>query len=187
MLWSRWEQGSGGLLAVFHFEMPKGNSHYPVSYCCVPRNPNLPYNSKNTDQNGLFQELAGYHGEIAIDPANGVIVRLTLKADLDFMLPIARADTFVQYGPVEIGGETYICPLKSVSISQARARLKIEEWNQFRNVRGLMITVVDDILFEDYQRFRGDMRVLSGDDTDTDKQSNPNTPSGPVAAPAPPQ
>jgi hypothetical protein len=53
---------------------------------------------------------------------------------------IVTANTFVKYGPVEIGGQRSICPLKSVSISRARARVKILDWNQIRSITDLQMT-----------------------------------------------
>lgn len=181
ILWSRWEQTPNGPAAVFHFRVPKGKSHYQVSYCCVPRNPRAAYHGD------VFKQFAAYHGEITVDPATGTILRLALNADLDFMLPIVRADILVEYGPVEIGGQTYICPLKSISISQALAGLRIEGWHQIHYISDLHISVLSDSLFEDYQRFRGDVRILTGSDKAPQEQSAPETPSGSVDQHAHPQ
>ena len=54
---------------------------------------------------------------MAIDPATGAILRLTVQADLPFGSPILQGDVMVEYGPAEIGGKTYTCPIRSVSIS----------------------------------------------------------------------
>jgi VWFA-related protein len=50
-----------------------------------------------------------------LTPSDGSFLRLTLQADLKPSYPIAVADILVEYGPVEIGGKTYICPVKSVA------------------------------------------------------------------------
>ena len=128
LAWSRWERGTGGLRAVFSYAIAEGNSRFQVSYCC------LPYG----DGTSAFHMLTGYHGEIAIDPESGAILRLTLISDLRSDLQLFRTDPRVEYGPAEIGGmpllrsdtlieygpisigKTYICPLKSVSISRSR-------------------------------------------------------------------
>lgn len=73
--------------------------------------------------------------QTTVDPETGAVLRLTRMADvaqgdLASMLsestagtPLSRADMLVEYGPVEIGGNTYICPVRSVAISKARVPL----------------------------------------------------------------
>ena len=39
-----------------------------------------------------------------------------MEADLNGDLPLVRSDILVNYGIVEIGGRTYICPVQSVAI-----------------------------------------------------------------------
>ena len=107
LAWGHWEQGANGTLAVFRYSVPKDNSHYEVRYCCVAASYGMESNS--------FNVMSGYHGEIAVDPASGVIVRVTLQAELTAEDPISRADLAVEYGPVELGGTKYICPQRSVS------------------------------------------------------------------------
>jgi VWFA-related protein len=163
LAWSHWEQGAAGPRAVFRFAVPKEKSHYEVEFCCVP------------GDNGnyrVFQEFSGYHGEMAVDPANGAILRLTLEADLKPADKIVRSDILVEYGPVEIGGKTYICPVKSVSISDAPAlpanavdiqryfgRL-LEHDNQTAPEH--LRTLLNDVVFEQYHLFRADARMLAG-------------------------
>jgi hypothetical protein len=82
-----------------------------------------------------LDRISAYHGEIAVDPDDGTIVRLTLLADLDqgdlsTLLeesvegtPLSRADIVVEYDPVEIGGKVYFCPTRSIAVSLARTLL----------------------------------------------------------------
>jgi len=104
--WSHWEQGTAGPVAVFRYSIPREKSHYQVEFCCV----------RGNSPSGLFQQFSGYHGFLTVDPATGAILRLTIEADLRSSDPVLRSDAAVEYGPVEIGGNTYICPAKSVSI-----------------------------------------------------------------------
>ncbi len=104
--WSHWEQGTAGPVAVFRYSIPREKSHYQVEFCCV----------RGSNPSGLFQQFSGYHGFLTVDPATGAILRLTIEADLKSSDPILRSDAAVEYGPVEIGGSTYICPAKSVSV-----------------------------------------------------------------------
>jgi hypothetical protein len=95
LAWSHWEQAAVGPLAVFRYAVPKGKSNYEVKFVVGQY---------------VFKELVGYHGEMVIDPASGAILRLTLEADMKPDELIGRAAILVEYGPVEIGGKTYICP-----------------------------------------------------------------------------
>lgn len=160
IVWSHWEQGAGGPVAVFSFAVPRKESHYQVEFCCVSGN----------FTNGVFKEFSGYHGEIAVDPVTGAILRLTLKADLKPSEPLERSDILVEYGPVEIGGETYICPVKSISVTRAPpatptmqryrgALLDNDGWS----AREHMQTLLNDAVFEQYHVFRSEARIVTGD------------------------
>jgi VWFA-related protein len=163
MTWSHWEQGSAGSIAVFSYGVPKAKSHYEVRYCCVQAG----------NENRLFKQLAGYHGEVAIDPANGAILRLTVAAELGKSDPITKANMLVEYGPVEIGGATYICPLKSVSISlvheqdshaihmQRMSATMVDQNNQ--NSEQPLQTMLDEVAFEKYHLFRAESSIVAGD------------------------
>jgi VWFA-related protein len=164
LAWSHWEQGAAGPRAVFRFAVPKEKSHYEVEFCCVPGD-NGTYR--------VFQEFSGYHGEMAVDPANGAILRLTLEADLKPADKIVTSDILVEYGPVEIGGKTYVCPVKSVSISDAPA-LASNAFDIQRYRGGTILehdkqtapvhlrTSLNDVVFEQYHLFRADARMLAG-------------------------
>jgi hypothetical protein len=164
LAWSHWEQGAAGPLAVFRFAVPREKSHYEVEFCCV------------TADNGsyrVFQQFSGYHGEMAVDPANGAILRLTLEADLKPADKIVRSDILVEYGPVEIGGKTYICPVKSVSISDAPA-LGSNAFELQRYRGGALLehdsqtapthlrAMLNDVVFEQYHLFHANARMLAG-------------------------
>ena len=122
LTWSHWEQGAAAPEAVYRYAVIAGTSHYNVD--------------------GQFR---GYHGEITVDPSNGTILRLVLRADPEPSLPLLRADIVVEYGPVELGGKTYICPLKGVALSA--------KWNRWW---------LNDVAFEQYHLYRAGARVLPG-------------------------
>jgi VWFA-related protein len=154
LAWSRWEQNENGPRAVFSYEIPQEKSRFKVGYCCLP----------DGDGNSAFQKLTGYHGEIAIDPASGAILRLALEADLSSDLPLTRADTLVEYGPVELGGKTYICPAKSISISRSRTvMIQTDEDESYRTF-GPYAIYLNDAVFADYHLFRSESRILTGFD-----------------------
>ena len=150
LAWSHWEQGAQGILAVFHYIVPADKSHYEVKYCCIWR------------QNGdrvYFQQFSGYQGDITIDPSKGTVLRLTLMADLKPTDPLVRAGIVVEYGPVDIAGQTYICPIRSVALSVG---LEIrDQWQGSVNSLGLLQTSLSDSAFEHYHVFRSEVRLLT--------------------------
>ena len=151
--WSFWEQDAGGPRAVFRYAVPEKESHYEVSYCC-----SLEENGTN-----LFRRTAGYHGELAIDPPSGAILRLTAVSDLEPHLPLRVSRIMLEYGPVEIGERTYICPLRSIAILKGRTSLGVHEWGESFKTYGPLHTAVNDVSFGDYHLFRSEVRVLAGD------------------------
>jgi VWFA-related protein len=161
--WSHWEQDTSGTVGVYRFAVPRDKSHYQVKFCCVSGGRGI----------GLFEQISAYHGEITVDPANGNILRITLQADMKDVYPVTRADLSVEYGPVEIGGKTYICPLRSVAIVKAyvKAPPKAPEVDRFPgkasdepNLREMPLqTMMNDIAFGQYHLFRSDSRILPAD------------------------
>jgi VWFA-related protein len=159
LAWSHWEQGAGGPEAVFRYTVPKAKSHYEVSYCCIPGKGRKP----------VFQQFPGYHGEMAIDPADGIILRVTLQADLKTRGPVVQADIMVEYGSVEIGGNTYICPLRSISlqmdsqptaITDDRHKAQDDLLQALLNAPETVQTSLNHVVFEQYHLFRSHARVL---------------------------
>jgi hypothetical protein len=120
LTWSHWEQGAAAPEAVYHYAVNAAKSHFNVD--------------------GQFP---GYHGEITIDPSNGSILRLVMRADPEPSLPLRRADVMVEYGPVELAGKVYICPLRGVALSAAS-----KQW------------WLNDVVFEQYHLFHASARVL---------------------------
>lgn len=151
LIWSRWELGTGTPHAVFHYEIPGQKSRYQVGACCLP----------DGDGTGAFETTAGYHGEIAIDPASGAILRLELVAEMKSTTPLIRSDIMIEYGSVKIGGKTYICPVKSVSISRARSVTVLTEWDESFRSYGPFATMLNDTTFDDYHLFRAESHVLT--------------------------
>ena len=77
----------------------------------------------------------------------------------------------IEYGPVEIAGKSYICPVRSVSISRGRSvavlsetlkgREKIE-WHETFRTYGPYATMLNDITFDAFHMFRADSQMLPG-------------------------
>jgi hypothetical protein len=122
LTWSHWEQGAAAPEAVYRYAVIAGKSHYSVD-----------------------GQSRGYHGEITVDPSNGTIRRLVLRADPEPNLPLLKADIVVEYGPVELGGKTYVCPLKGIALSAT--------WNRWW---------LNDVAFEQYHLYRANAQLLPG-------------------------
>jgi hypothetical protein len=162
LAWSHWEQGAAGLEAVFRYKVPKEKSHYEVGYCCAP----------GKKANRVLEQMPGYHGEIAINPTDGTIFRVTLQADLEPPGPVVQANVMVEYGPLEIGGKTYICPVRSVSLQVDSLPTAVTEYDgentrddlleELLNPPETMQTLLNDVVFEQYHLFRSQARVLTG-------------------------
>ena len=164
LAWGHREQGAAGVQAVFTYEVPKSQSHYQVVYCCFTY-PDKPGSHP-------VQELPGYHGEIAVDPGNGAILRLTVVADLNPSDPITRAAVEVEYAPVEIGGRSYVCPVKSVSLSTAQIQryLPTGIYNSdptitLQDAPHPLKTLLNEITFDGYHVFRTESRILPANES----------------------
>lgn len=145
--WARWEQGASGPLAVFHYAVPIEMSHYEVVGV------------------GDYPQLPAYHGEISVDPTNGAILRVTLVAELKPPWQAYESAIQVEYGPVEIGGATYTCPVKGVALSRLRnSSYELPKQNEV-GAELTSVTIpsnkfVNDVTFTEYRLFRGDVRIL---------------------------
>jgi hypothetical protein len=141
--WSHWEQSSEGLVAVFHYAVPQAASHYQVNFCCV-------WNASTYIASSYHGQPA-YHGSVSINPSSGAILRVTLEAEFENLDPRPLYQVSVQYGPVDLGGSSSICPLRSVAIAQVMTPIKNRYWTTLR---------VNDVMFTNYHRFGSTVRVL---------------------------
>lgn len=151
LTWSRWEQGNARRMAVFRYVIPGDEAFYLVSVCCTP----------DGDGTQAYARYPRYHGEISIDPENGAILRLTFQSDLKSTTPLSRSDIAIEYGPVDMGGKTYICPIRSVSILRARSVRVLSDWDEWFRIYGPYATMLNDMSFERYHVFRTNSRILT--------------------------
>ena len=151
--WKRWERGADRLRAVFSYIILQEKSHFRVGYCCLPEG----------DGTTTLQIVQGYHGEITIDPETGAVLRLTIQADLNQGLPLVRSDILVDYGPVELGGKTYICPVRSLAVWRSRtvSSLALTDWDERFRTYGPFSTMLNDMAFDNYHLFRAETRMLT--------------------------
>jgi VWFA-related protein len=152
LAWARWEQGENGHLAVFRYRVPQETDHFTAEFCC------LAIDSDTVP----FTKPAPFHGEIAVDPSTGAILRLTIQADLEWRLPLERSDVMVEYRPMVKGTKTFICPSKSVSISRQRTTMVISEWGEGFKVYAPFETLLNEQRFDKYHIFGSTSRMLPG-------------------------
>ncbi len=142
--WSHWEQGAAGPLAVFSYAVPHERSHYDVS---------LPYGL------GSDHLYPAYHGEIAIDPVHGDVMRLTVMADFREPYRMVKANILVEYAPVDIGGTIYTCPVKGVAVFKAPVP---GIYSDSELSHAPLLTQLHDVAFTHYHLFRAEMRIFTG-------------------------
>jgi VWFA-related protein len=140
--WSHWEESAKGGVAVFRYEVPASASHYEVLNA-VPSNP------------GIVHTKPGYHGSIGVNPADGTILRITMDADLTRGAPFRRAAILVEYGPVDIAGTTFTCPLRSIALSMALDDPDTINGDAPREW-------LNETHFTHYHRFASTTRILAG-------------------------
>ena len=148
--WDHWEKGDNGRLAVFRYHVIQGTPFFSAGFCCLPvDNRSVP-----------FIQNVPFHGVIAVDPATGALMRLSVQADLGWRLPLERSDLMIEYGPVRGVSRLFICPSKSVSISRQRRIMTIHEWGETFKVYAPFETVLNEMRFDNYHVFGSTSRIL---------------------------
>lgn len=174
-----WEQTPTGVVAVYHYSVPKVDSHYRVDYCCEDENLRTrggggggrrggggrgAMGSQATGEQIPLHMVPGYHGSLFIDPATGIVRRLTVEAELGDGT-VSRADTVIEYGPVVIGNRKFVCPLRSMNIwvgpaegGQPASELPI---NVPQSLLPKGTLYVNETSFTDYHRLGSEMRIIN--------------------------
>jgi VWFA-related protein len=150
--WLRWEKNAAGPVAVFRYFVPRAQSLYRTVGCCLT----------GGDGTSTYSIVPAYHGIIAVDPDSGAIMRFVLQADLDKIVPVAISAVSVTYGPVEIGGHTYVLPLQSMSLLRRRSVQTFTEWDESFNDWGPYVSTLNAFEFSNYHNFHTEMRILNG-------------------------
>jgi hypothetical protein len=146
--WSRWGRGSAGAVAVFRYRVPKEQSHYSVGTHGL------------SGDKGDAAQVTGYHGDVAIDPTTGTILRVTVQAEQPLNSPILQSDIMVEYGPVAIGGKTYTCPVRSVSLAETGSMGVPGPLGESTSAPDT--PHLNDVTFDNYHQFRSESRILTG-------------------------
>jgi len=183
LFWSHWEQSADGVVGVFGYEVPAQKSHYWVQFCCVA-------DFASGDPAHQFRERAGYRGEMTVDPATGTILRVTVDAELLASDPLSKAGMMVEYSAVEIGGKSFTCPVRSVSLSLVHNAHLPPGMQSAASYTGPLKVYLNDVAFTQYHRLGTEMRILAGDDQGaggTQAAASPNAqPTAAAGTDAPP-
>ena len=154
--WTRWEKGTDGTLAVFHYQVAEDKSNYHVKFCCILAG----YELDGTPKTQIADERSAYHGDIVFSPADGSIRLLTMEADPPADGVVSGAGIAVEYSPTDIGGRSYICPVRSVSMLQAHTGQQGGAISSSKD-KVPVKTFLNDVRFSNYRRFGTETKVLT--------------------------
>jgi hypothetical protein len=158
--WQRWEKGANEPAAVFQYSVSAEQSNSLVK---IP-------------SGGTIEDVyPGYHGEIAIDPATGAILRISVVSELPPPWQAIQTAVLVEYAPVMIGEQSYICPVRGVAFYKAPATNAAAA--QQRSA-GDVQTQLNDVAFTQYHLFRSKARIVTGESEQGDAPAG-----SPAAAP----
>lgn len=143
-----WENTMGGVAAVYRYAVPRATSHYEVTDRCA--------------EHGTFHDMPAYHGSIALSPRSGAILRLTLEADAEQGDPVSHVASVIEYGPVVIGNQRSICPLRSIAFMVQEARGCSRSGHKLQKP----IAIVNQTIFSNYHRF-GSSSTMVFDEADS--------------------
>ena len=201
-----WEKTAAGLAAVYRYDVPREASHYAVTisylgenvlgrtqfgYGGRERSPHQVANIPKSTETHSYSETPAYHGNLAIDPATGAVLRITIETDLKSGNPLLRAATVVQYGPVVIGDRQFICPIRSLAVSMEEASMAAAGTPKSTTLNGVgdnalwqspttriagPVLLMNETRFVDYHRLGSTMRVIT-DSAANDASASSQVPS----------
>ena len=139
--WDHWEDGGNERIAVFNYSVPRERSRFSLTL--------------SEDEAPVYP---AHHGEFAVDPASGAILRISLLAQVRYSFGQEETGVVVEYGPTQIGGRSYICALHSTAITR--------HFDMFADLdrRPQPIpfqTTLNDVSFKDYRVFGSTSRVVT--------------------------
>jgi hypothetical protein len=143
--WQRWEQGASEPVAVFRYVVPEEQSNYLVVL---------------SPEDKIKDIYPGYGGEIAIDPATGAILRISVVSGLPPPYQAMQTAILVEYAPVTIGEQSYICPVRGVAFT------KVPVAHDAAAQAGSAVSVqtqLNDVAFTQYHLFRSKARIVTGE------------------------
>jgi VWFA-related protein len=163
-VWSHWELVEGKRVAVFNYSIEKAHASYTVSYCCQPN---------------LIKVETASKGQLSIDPSSGAILRMTEQAvDIPLLFPVHNAGIMVEYRAVDIGGKSYLLPIRGISVADMKWNAMALELagiptilsNAYDSERQYdEVHSLNEVHFTNYHKFEAESRLLTS-------EARPNAP-----------
>ena len=150
--WSRWQNGALGVpLAVFHYSVPQSGSHDLIG---LDDDIQVLHDAR-ASHSAWFRDHPAYHGDLYIDPETGAVLRITLDAELAPDAPVLASRLAVEYAPVEIGGKSWVCPVRGIAVSLVH-NPEMEDLEG-----GSPERFVNIVSFTDYHKFGSTSTILA--------------------------
>lgn len=119
--WDHWAKLRGRKMAVFHYYIDSGHTQYSIAY--------------TADEHDEERIYTAYEGLVYADENTGEITRIKFHAvNIPKTFPVTDALEILDYGDVQISGNTYICPLLA-QLYMTTAEAKTKNEIEFRNYR----------------------------------------------------
>jgi hypothetical protein len=204
--WRYWEYGERGPLAIFHISCSGSSTGWARNAGASGLVWGTGVLVSGLLENGPPQvadvlhpmDLVAVDGELGVDPTNGSIRRLAFSEKGRFPDPWSKGglveewDQLIDYSSVEIGGMTYICPVKSMLIAEIPDPdfTKPRDQEKLNRKYGLLEPpqkeYLSDSIFDEYHLFRADAKILPGFTTTPNAGLPPPPPAGSPPGPAAP-
>ncbi len=127
--WRGWSRVRGRRAAIFTYAIAKEHSRYVVEYGTGSATPHA--------------IVAGYHGEVSVDPESSAVLRVTLVCDLPRGFGITGCNSWTEYDYRKVAGEDYLLPVESETTLATSGRYKS----------------ANRILFQDYRKFQTEATI----------------------------
>ena len=142
MEWSHWETVNGVRTAVFRYSVAADRSRFTVGWCC-PENSSRPVVVR-----------AAYKGWLYIEPASGAALRVTRQAlELPKDFGTRESETVVDYRNVRIGSRAFLCPVRSVTLSDTTLHDSVA--GKYR------VEYLNDVRFVHYRKFGAEAKLVA--------------------------
>jgi hypothetical protein len=99
--WERWGKLRGRVAHVYAYRVPQNRSKWTVNY---------------EDKERI---TPGYHGLVYVDRDTGMVLRISLEADVPPTFPVQQVSDTLDYDLQPIGPQQYMLPLKAVIRSRS--------------------------------------------------------------------
>ena len=175
--WSHWEQMPAGPAVVLQYEVPRAHSHFSMRLSCCATHTVYDQYLKEIS----YAQTPGYHGEIAIDPATGSVLRLTVIPEFAAQDLIESAGIAIDYDWRTIGDKRHLCPVHSVAhFTIAAEKILLSATSNSGNLAlvgmrqrqledaqqqlgGVHLQWINSVEFRNYHHFESSFRLLPAD------------------------